>query len=492
KEIGVLASDINLEKLSQKVANMTIGKEGYAQVISNSGIIISHKNPQIITRNVNEFKEVQSIVDNNAQFSNLELNNEKMLVYNLKNSSMNWNIIAMLPQKEMLSKYINTIKSPIIFSLIYVPLVIIVLVLVIKRKIVTPIINVTNDISKIGDGDFTVKIESKKKLNYEIESINNALTKTINSICEILEKLKMASLTLRDSTSLVAKQAMQSSDAAIDIAGNINNVSNIAGIQNDKIDNIISTIKDLEQEINNSNIYSKELNNACEETKFCCDDGINSIVELKNIFDKNLKANEEMANEVEVLNESSSKIEYILESIKELTSQTNLLALNASVEAARAGEYGKGFKVVADEVKKLADESARSAMQINDVINQMKNIISRVIEKTVNSSKIMDETKSSISSTNENFKNILNSMETVNKNVTKVDTSLYNIGENKEIVVEKVLEISSLGQNVLASSQEVSAATEEQCASLEEVATSCEKLNSLSEEIDSIVSNFKF
>lgn len=492
KEIGVLASDINLNKLSEKVSKMTIGKDGYAEVISNSGIIISHKDSELITKNIDEFEEVKNVIENELDFNVIDVNNEKMYVHNVKNNSMNWSILSMLPQKEVMSKCIKSVNSAILFCVVYIPIVIILLNLIIKRKIVKPIVKVTNNINTMGHGDFTLEIEEDKKLNIELYSINNALKVTINSICNILENLKVASSTLKESANSVSKQTMQSSDASIEIAENITNVASISDNQNSDIEKITDRIKDLEEEINSSNLYSEELNNACKDTKLCCDYGIKSITELRDIFNKNLAANNEMTKEVELLNESSSKIEYIVKSIKEITDQTNLLALNASIEASRAGEVGKGFMVVADEVKKLAIESSNSATQINDVVNQMKDIINSVIEKTINASNLMSKTNISVDSTNDNFKNILNSMDKVNENVERVNNSLYNINESKEVVVIKVNEIASSGQNVLESSQKVSAATEEQCASLEEVTASCEKLNSLAEEIDKIVDNFKF
>ncbi len=185
------------------------------------------------------------------------------------------------------------------------------------------------------------------------------------------------------------------------------------------------------------------------------------------------------------------KIEEITATIQSLSDQTNLLALNAAIEAARAGDAGRGFAVVADEVRKLAEQSSRSADNINDLINEIKNISKSAVD-ALNSSKItMNEQNEVVSDTNAIFEEIMTSINTLINMIGNIAGSIDHMSTMKDGIVETIHTISASAEEASASTEEISASTEEQLATMQEVTSFSETLNNLANEFKETLINLK-
>lgn len=191
------------------------------------------------------------------------------------------------------------------------------------------------------------------------------------------------------------------------------------------------------------------------------------------------------------LQRKAEDITHIVSLVSGISSQTNLLALNASIEAARAGEQGRGFAVVAEEVRKLAEESAKSATEINSVIGEIKGNIKEIYEDTVTTRKLNDDTQASLLKTKEKFGVIDNNINELEENIKEVTYSLDKITQSKDTVVYKISEVAAVSQETAAITEEVSAASEEQSSGLQEMAGEAETLKDYSEILNNLIKKFK-
>jgi methyl-accepting chemotaxis protein len=198
-----------------------------------------------------------------------------------------------------------------------------------------------------------------------------------------------------------------------------------------------------------------------------------------------------IAKQFAIFNSKLQKVGKIADFIGDVARQTNLLALNASIEAARAGEYGRGFAVVAEEVRKLADGSAASAADINDMIENLREESHHVHEIIVESSRNIKEGKKNIDITASAFQEILKTVVDTERKASSIADLSHMQLEGSEKMVRAVDEIARVADDNAASTEQVSAATEEQLAAMQDMALATKELTQLAEELLAVVERFQ-
>ncbi|MGE5397775.1 MAG: methyl-accepting chemotaxis protein, partial [Chitinophagales bacterium] len=212
--------------------------------------------------------------------------------------------------------------------------------------------------------------------------------------------------------------------------------------------------------------------------------GSGAIEEQKSQMESNRRVIDDMRNAIEELQQKSEQIGNIMQVITDIASQTNLLSLNASIEAARTGEQGRGFNVVAQEVRKLAEESARSAYEIGQLVANIQTSITQVVNETraanravLEQEKAMDESLQVIDKVSNNFKSISHDMS--------------NVSSRCQGIVGAVDEVTTAIQGISAVTQENSAGSEEMSSTAEEQSAYMQSLNGLVDEFDTLLKNLK-
>ena len=191
------------------------------------------------------------------------------------------------------------------------------------------------------------------------------------------------------------------------------------------------------------------------------------------------------------LGERSAEIGTITEVINGIARQTNLLALNAAIEAARAGEHGRGFAVVADEVRKLAEESSTSAQKITDLVQLIQQDTSQAVAAVKENSAETENGMEVVTKAGTAFEQILNAVNKVAGEIQEVSAGAEQMAASSDEVVKYMDQISSIAMGSSEGAHNVSAATEEQLASMEEIAASSSSLSQMSEQLQEQVNKFK-
>jgi len=214
---------------------------------------------------------------------------------------------------------------------------------------------------------------------------------------------------------------------------------------------------------------------------------VQTVVKMNDIHDKV----ESSANVVNTLGERSKEIGQIVSIITEISNQTNLLALNAAIEAARAGEHGRGFAVVADEVRKLAEQSGKAAEKIRSLIIEIQTETQKAVIAMNEGSIAVAEGIEQVRQTGESFQSITKMIEDMSAQSQEVSAVVKQVNANTQRMVEMAETITFISEQSASNTQSMAAASEEQLASMEEISSSSTSLARMAEDLQVIVNKFK-
>ncbi|REB08537.1 HAMP domain-containing protein [Sporosarcina sp. BI001-red] len=194
---------------------------------------------------------------------------------------------------------------------------------------------------------------------------------------------------------------------------------------------------------------------------------------------------------VEGLDQHAQQISELVSVIQDIAGQTNLLALNAAIEAARAGEHGKGFAVVADEVRKLAEQSSVSVTNITEIVDRIQSESSSVVASLLDGYKEVEQGTYQITMTGETFRKISLSVTEMVDQIYIVSNNLSDIAENSHEMSSSIQEIAAISEESAAGVEQTSASSEQASSAMEEVANSSNDLAMLAENLNGLVRQFK-
>lgn len=327
--------------------------------------------------------------------------------------------------------------------------------------------------------------------NDEIGDMGLVINKMRQSLKSFVRQIADNSQTLAASSEELSATVSEHVKAVETVAQSISGIA-AGAIQNaDNISNISATLQEISAGSEEISAGAAEVNLSTQNAVAEAGKGMEMLAEVVN---QNEYINQSM-NEITVvttnLSQGSEKIKGIVDVINGIAAQTNLLALNAAIEAARAGEAGRGFAVVADEVRKLAEQSATATKDIAEIIIKMSEEINFAVASVGKANREVLKGKESAVTTQEGFKIIIEKLEGVKTGVEQIAVAVDETARGTQTMVVSVENISTVAQKTSENSGTAAASAEEQSAGMLEINQNADNLANLATDMMGIVKKFK-
>ncbi|MGG0902689.1 methyl-accepting chemotaxis protein [Bacillus subtilis] len=368
----------------------------------------------------------------------------------------------------------------------------VVLSIMLLKSIMVPLRSINKQLEEIahGDADLTKKVIVKNKdefgqLAQSFNSFTHSLTQIVKQISSSSEQVAASSEELSASAE-ESKSTSEHISRAMQMAAESNvKQSSMTEKSAESITELLDSISSVAS--NTGNIA--DLSSSMRDKAEIGSKSVNKMLDQMKFIDKSVDS---AGNGLQTLVASTAEISDISSLITTISEQTNLLALNAAIEAARAGEQGKGFAVVAEEVRKLADETNKSANHIqsvvatiqNESIETVNNI--KVVQKNVSSGIVLSQEATG------NFNEILNLVEQVTSQIQEVAAATQQLTSGVEVIRHTVHTLAVGTKETSANTEAVANSSQEQLHSMGEISYAAESLSQLAEELQTVINRFKY
>ncbi|ASS76398.1 hypothetical protein CIG75_16515 [Tumebacillus algifaecis] len=362
--------------------------------------------------------------------------------------------------------------------------------LVVSYRISSPVLRLAEQVKRVATGDLTVQplqVSTKDEVADLADDVN-LMTENLRTI---LQQVSLNSHQVAATSEQLTASAEQTGQVAGQIAESVQDVSLGAEKQLRGIHDSTQVVADISQSVTQIASSIQAVTDATFQATSKAADG-QEVVE-RTVAQMQLIGNKasSTADVIDLLGQKSEEIEQIVSLITSIAGQTNLLALNAAIEAARAGEHGKGFAVVADEVRKLAEQSGDAADHISRLIKEVQEDTSRAISVMGEGTVAVEEGFRMIALTGTAFEQILSSVTTLSEQAQEVSAAVQQVNAGAQTMVGTMEGIAAVSEQAAANTQQVASAVEEQNASMEEISSASHQLSKMAGELQESLSSFK-
>lgn len=492
--IGVFGGTMTLDRLSQIVSGLSMGNEAFCFLIDKNGTIIGHKDRERILKekidNNSELSEIAPIILSESRGVKDYISNEngENAIAFAEVIHTDWKLIVTSPYSAISADFKNLFYDGI-KTIAIASLLIGFIVFISSRILVRPLIALNSVTNRIAQGDLNVSIPVKSK--DEIGQLSSNFNIMVNSLKDLVNGIDNTAMEINNAVYYLQQASKETTTVTEQVTCTINELARGSTNQAQEaqlVKNQVDGLVDKVSEVVNSTENVIKVSSKSEEI---IRDGQKSVLLLnERMKEINLTFNQ-VGQTINELSKHSQEIGVIIETITDIAEQTNLLALNAAIEAARAGEQGRGFAVVADEVRKLAEVSGKSAEQIANLISKITSDTTETVLEMEKAQEVVLKHEGAVHITEKSFEQILHSMTAINEEIATVVESVEIMDKGAKEIISAVENIAAITEESAAGAEQVAAAAEEQTATVQNIEGALGGMNELNKNLQDAIKIFK-
>ncbi|WP_018753162.1 methyl-accepting chemotaxis protein [Paenibacillus sanguinis] len=481
----VLVADINLEILTSYLQEVNLGNNSKLQMLTKDNIVVA-SSVAGDEGQATEF-DLSAAGDSASNSLRTEDANGSAVLAVFNEQASGWKLLGTVDADE-LTKSANEIMLVTVFSLIAVAIIAILIGIWMVRMIAHPLGKLRNLMEEGSQGNLNVRMATKaqdeigqltESFNVMMEKITELVKQSNNSAQDVLD----TAAELAQASNKTALSAKEIAVATEEIANGATSLANEAERGNELTENISRQMEHVIQS-------NKEMESAARQVESSSQQGteyLNGLLEKTNVTVEMINA---LTEKVDSLKASTSSVMKVLDVMQNITQQTNILSLNATIEAARAGAAGRGFMVVADEIRQLADQSRQSITMVGEITDTIQKEMNETVKALSEASPLFQEQITSVQETSQIFVSVQEQMEGFVRQLDSVTTSIDELSNSQSVLSEAMSNVSAVAQQSSATSEEVASLSNEQETVGEHLVKLSSKLENVSSGLKESLSKF--
>jgi len=497
--LGTIGADMNVEELKKHIEDIQLYDTGYAYMVNKDYDYIVHptfdKSTNLRTYNDGQFSSiVEGIETNNIGLEDVSFGGAKRIMAYSK--LYDGKVIMLTIPRDEVFKEMNITISIIIGVIIISAILSAILALFLGKRISAPIVIATEIINTTANLDLTdieetSKIKTILNKNDELGSILRATAKLREEMRGVIKDIEETTENIVLNTNSLTVATQETSLSINEVARTVEELARASMEQAEDAETGSIKLEDLAEEIKLAVENGEVVVESSMHAQKISEEGSQAMNDMVDKFNMTSNSSSIVAKNINSLLEKSNSIGTILNTIMGISEQTNLLALNAAIEAARAGEAGRGFSVVAEEIRKLSEQTGNATKDIGNILNSIQSEVEATKENMDTSENALKDANVTLDKSMRSFEDIISSILISIEAIENLGKGLNAVDNGKEDAILAIQSISSITEETAASTEELSASMEEQAATIETISSNTDNLAETIEKLNTLVNRFK-
>lgn len=486
--MGTVTILFDNERFTESLEWVEPGATGTVYLIDIDNVFLFHTNKELLhTKSTYQLKNSEEIIEDSG-FKVTKLDGINKAVGYSQSAITEWIVGVDIDYKEF-TRSSDEFRRYIIVTTLVIIIIVLFISATYSKTITIPITKLNNGFSEVKKGRLHTNVNFQGAV--ELNDLKIGFSEMIQKLSDLIHGILNASTSLGSSSEQLTATAQSALAATNQSMEMIETIS--AGIVDQVEETQIAShnIEQMADRIVNVREFADEIKSMSITMQQLIEQGIHCVQELKKKSNQNYNTTMMVDHAIGELDHEVTQVDKIANTITNIAKNTNLLSLNACIEAARAGEAGAGFKIVANEIKALAEQTAMEAKEINEIIKKIHEKSSETVDSIKEVTSASQDQNKSVGDTQTAFESIFQSVIEITTKIENITLVLQNMDQEKENIVQTIKQINAVSKQAADSSLNIKQVITGQVGIMEEVTRCAEELFELSESLNGQVGYFE-